>query len=95
MGHVEDGETLEQMPNIGAKCAGLLRDAGIKTPEQLRRIGSVAAALRLKAVMRGDSPCRSKLSALEGAIRGIRWRSLPKAERDRLWEEYQRMQARQ
>jgi hypothetical protein len=30
------------------------------------------------------------LSALEGALRGVRWHAVLKEERDALWEEYQR-----
>mgnify|MGYP001765646184 CR=1 FL=1 len=80
--------SLEAMPNIGKVVAGRLREVGIATPAELRRVGAVKAALRLAAARPEDPPCRSMLSGLEGAIRGIRWHALPKAEREELWAAY-------
>jgi len=81
-------DSIEGLPNIGAEVAARLREAGITTPQELRALGSVGAALRLAAARPGDPPCRSMLSGLEGAIRGVRWHAIPKDERDRLREEY-------
>ena len=87
----ESGEVvrLTDLPNIGATAAAKLLEAGISTPEQLRKLGSVEAALRIKVESREDAPCRSMLSGLEGAIRGVRWHAIDKAERDQLWHRYQ------
>ena len=82
--------TLQDLPNIGTNAAKLLSQVGISTPEELKRLGSVEAVFRIKTSLRGESPCRSMLSALEGAIRGIRWHKIPKPERDKLWAEFQR-----
>jgi DNA transformation protein len=79
---------LTDLPNIGSEVAGLLVKAGIRTPTQLRRIGAVGAARRIAAVRPEDPPCRSMLSGLEGAIRGIRWHAIPRAERETLWSRY-------
>ncbi|MCU0610611.1 MAG: TfoX/Sxy family protein [Candidatus Eisenbacteria bacterium] len=83
-------ERLTDLPNVGATCAARLQSAGITTPEELAAAGSVNAALRIRAVEGDEGPCRSLLAGLEGAIRGIRWHDIPKADRDRLWREYRR-----
>ena len=80
--------SLEDLPNIGREVARLLETAGIRTPAELRRLGAVAAALRIRDIRPRDPPCRSMLSGLEGALRGVRWHSIPKAERDLLWQAY-------
>lgn len=81
---------LEDLPNIGREVARLLKAAGIRTPAALRRLGAVAAALRIRAIRPQDPPCRSMLSGLEGALRGVRWHAIPQAERERLWQAYAR-----
>lgn len=82
-------ETLTDLPNIGAVVARKLEAAGIVTPEDLRTLGSVEALRRIHAGTDADAPCRSMLSGLEGAIRGVRWHAIPKSERDELWRRYQ------
>jgi DNA transformation protein len=85
----EADEALESLPNIGAQVAARLREAGVLTPAELEGLGSVEAAVRLARVRPEDPPCRSMLSGLEGAIRGVRWHAIPKEERERLWTAYQ------
>lgn len=80
---------LEDLPNIGKEAARLLEAAGIATPGELRLRGAVAAALRIRAIRPEDPPCRSLLSGLEGAIRGVRWHAIPASDRERLWEKYE------
>ena len=65
---------LSKLPNIAAKLESQLADAGITTQEQLREAGSREAWLRILA--RDPSACLMRLSALEGAIQGIRWHCL-------------------
>ena len=86
----QDDERLESLLNIGREAAARLREAGIATPGALRRLGSVEAAVRMAQARPEDPPCRSMLSGLEGAIRGVRWHAIPKGEREALWEEHQR-----
>jgi DNA transformation protein len=88
------GERLTDLPNIGREVAALLARAGIRAPHDLRRLGAVCAAARIRDLRPGDPPCRSMLAGLEGAIRGVRWRAIPKPERDALWEEYLAQTAR-
>lgn len=65
---------LSKLPNIGADTEKQLNAVGIHTEEQLKEIGSREAWLRLLG--RDPSACLSRLSGLEGAVRGIRWHSL-------------------
>ena len=81
---------LVDLPNLGPDTVRRLAAAGIRTPAQLRRLGAVGAALRLRALRPDDPPCRSRLAGLAGAIRGVRWHTLPARERDRLWRDYRR-----
>ena len=80
---------LTDLPNIGTTVARLLAAAGIHTPAQLKRLGAVAATLRIRAIRPQDPPCRSLLSGLAGAIHGVRWHAIPAAERARLWTRYE------
>ena len=90
-GHDRDPLTaLMKLPNIGAEMARCLLAAGIDSPEDLRRIGSVEAGIRVSEHRRCGPTCRSALSALEGAVRGVRWHSIPKEDRDAIWAEYER-----
>ncbi|OPJ62761.1 TfoX/Sxy family protein [Clostridium oryzae] len=68
--------TLSDLPNIGNVLAKLLVDAGVDTPEALRKMGSKEAFIRLK--MRDDTCCLHKLYALQGAVEGIRYTYLSK-----------------
>lgn len=65
---------LSKLPNIAAKLEAQLAHAGITTEEDLRKVGSREAWLRILA----DDPsaCLMRLSALEGAIQGMRWHYL-------------------
>lgn len=83
-------DELTGLPNIGTVVAQRLRAAGVTTPERLKTLGSVEAALRLRALAqrREDEPCASLVSGLEGAIRGVRWHAIPQHEREELWQRY-------
>ena len=65
---------LTKLPNIAAKLDAQLADVGITTADELKRVGSREAWLRILA--RDPSACLMRLSALEGAIRGGRWHYL-------------------
>jgi len=79
---------LTNLPNIAAKLERQLNDVGITTIEELRQIGSREAWLRILA--RDPSACIMRLSALEGAIRGVRWHSLDDETKASLREFYHR-----
>jgi len=78
---------LRELPNLGKVVVEQLARAGIDNPEKLRYLGSVSAAVRLTEV--GIDVCSSKLSALEGAIRGVRWHEIPAEERAALRAEFE------
>jgi len=87
--NTEGVQALTDMPNIGREVARLLVRAGIATPRELTEVGAVEAAIRIRRIRPDDPPCRSMLAGLDGAIRGVRWHMIPKAERVALWEEYE------
>jgi DNA transformation protein len=65
---------LAKLVNIGPTLENQLGQVGITSPEKLKAAGSREAWLRIKAI--DPSACIMRLSALEGAIRGIRWHNL-------------------
>lgn len=66
---------LTKLSNIGAKLEKQLNDVGIFTQQQLRETGAKQA---WSLILQNDSSaCIMRLSALEGAIRGVRWHDLP------------------
>ena len=77
---------LTKLPNIAAKLEAQLADVGITTIEELKRVGSREAWLRILA--RDPSACVMRLSALEGAIRGVRWHDLDDETKRKLKEFY-------
>jgi len=65
---------LTKLPNIAAKLDTQLVEAGIATVDDLKKVGSREAWLRIQS--NDPSACLMRLSALEGAIQGIRWHYL-------------------
>ena len=65
---------LSNLPNIANKLEAQLTEVGITTFEELKRVGSREAWLRILA--QDPSACIMRLSSLEGAIRGVRWHFL-------------------
>ncbi len=86
-------EKLTALPNIGAKLEAQLADVGISTIRQLKETGSCEAWLRILA--RDPSACLMRLSALEGAIQGVRWHHLDEDTKHRLKGFYNRHKAGQ
>ena len=62
----EDSPSLGDLPNIGDELAKSLREAGISSPEELKKVGSVDAAIRMSPHRRSGPACRNALGALEG-----------------------------
>lgn len=77
---------LTMLPNIGDKLAKRLEAADIHTYDDLAAVGSVEAVLRVKEA--NIDACYNMLYALEGAIQGVRWHSIPKDERAALKAEF-------
>ena len=66
---------LTAMRNIGKEMARKLAAVGIETPERLAQAGAEEAFFRMKTVF--PAICLVHLYALEGAIRGVEFNSLP------------------
>ena len=77
---------LTKLPNIAAKLEGQLAEVGITTEDELRRVGSREAWLRI--LSRDPSACIMRLSSLEGAIQGVRWHHLDDETKKSLKEFY-------
>jgi len=77
---------LTQLPNIAGKLENQLIDVGISTVEELKKVGSREAWLRI--LERDPSACLMRLSALEGAIQGVRWHYLDEDTKRSLKEFY-------
>ena len=81
-------DELTKLPNIGEKLSAELVKAGVSSADQLRKLGSIETILRLT----GGKPLvgYNILYAIEGAVRGVRWHSIPKEELHQLRENYKR-----
>ncbi len=73
--HPEDSG-LEHLPNIGEVSAGWLRDAGVRTVEDLEAMGAVEAWKRVKAAY-PQQVTIIMLYALQAALLGMPWTHLP------------------
>ena len=78
--------SLSKLPNIGTELERQLNDVGITTEDELKAVGSREAWLRILA--RDPLACIMRLSALEGAIQGIRWHYLDSDTKESLKEFY-------
>ena len=83
---------LTRLPNIGKTLSAELNSIGVTTLEELSALGSVEATRRIAKTRSGA--CHSLLFALQGAIRGVRWHSLPKSERARLKDRFEKARDR-
>ena len=61
---------LAKLPNIGKTVEEQLLQVGISSADELKKIGSKAAWLKIQAI--DESACIHRLMALEGAIQGIK-----------------------
>jgi len=78
---------LTKLPNIADKLETQLNEVGITTFDELKQVGSREAWLRILA--RDPSACIMRLSALEGAIQGVRWHHLDETTKKELKDFYQ------
>ncbi len=83
---------LSKLPNIAEELELQLNEVGITTVEQLKEAGSREAWLRIQA--NDPSACIMRLSALEGAIQGMRWHYLSDDTKQLLKEFYHSHKAR-
>lgn len=77
---------LSKLPNIGKKVEQQLIEVGITSFEELRRIGSREAWLKIQSI--DESACLHRLMALEGAIVGVMKKNLPENTKQELKDFY-------
>lgn len=82
----KNNQKLSDLINIGKEVEKQLNQVDVTTPEELRKIGSREAWLRIRAI--DESACINRLYGLEGAIRNIRWHYLPDEDKKELKEFY-------
>lgn len=75
---------LTTMMNIGKEMANKLESVGIGSPEELVRLGSEQAFLKLKEAY--PQVCLVHLYALEGAVCNTEFNSLPESRKKELKE---------
>ncbi len=67
---------IEHLRNLGPKTSQLLRDVGVATIEDLRKIGPVEAYCRLKSLS-PRTVSFNALWAMQAGLLNIDWRQLP------------------
>ena len=72
----------EKLRNIGPKSMAWLRQTGIRSLDDLKSTGSLAAFVRIKRA--GFKPSLNLLYAMEGAILDCHWQELPEDRRGEL-----------
>lgn len=65
----------EKIRNVGPKSAAWLRQVGVRTQDDLARLGAVEAFMKVKRA--GFKPSLNLLYALEGALANCHWAELP------------------
>jgi DNA transformation protein len=73
---------LDALPNLGPKSCAMLQRCAIRTPQQLRRLGAVAAYSLVRRAEPGAS--LNLLWALEGALIGLPWQQVARVHRTSL-----------
>jgi hypothetical protein len=68
--------------NVGPKSAAWLRQVGVRTTEDLNRVGPVEAFLKVKRA--GFRPSLNLLYAMAGAMADCHWAELPDARKQEL-----------
>lgn len=68
-GEFQMGE-LSKLPNIGKTVENQLLQVGISSADELAKVGSKAAWLKIQEI--DESACIHRLLALEGAIQGVK-----------------------
>ena len=72
----------EKLRNIGPKSMAWLRQTGVRSLDDLRSTGALAAFVRVKRA--GFKPSLNLLYALEGAILDCHWQEIPDGRRSEL-----------
>jgi DNA transformation protein len=86
--HVE----IRELPNFGPKSQQMLEQAGIRSVQQLHKLGAVRAYLKVKRS--GGNASLNLLWAMEGAITGRDWRVVARDDRLRLLLELEELESK-
>ena len=70
------------LQNLGPRSQQMLAGAGIRSVEQLRKLGAVAAYVKVKRT--GAPVSLNLLWALEGALSGLPWQEVARVHRTSL-----------
>lgn len=73
---------LSKLPNIGKVVEQQLIEVGITSFDELKRMGSKEAWLKIQSI--DESACINRLMALEGAIQGVPKKELPESTKQEL-----------
>jgi len=79
--------SLSDLPNVGKVLESNLLRIGIKTPEELYKMGAQEAFIRIRAQV-DPGACLHMLYGLQGAVDGIPDRFLPDITKQRLKKFY-------
>lgn len=90
--HPSQSELLK-LKNLGLASVNILHSIGIRTCDDLRRVGPVEAFTSIRS--RGINASRVLLYALQGALLDVHWNELDPDLKQRLASEADRMLARQ
>ena len=71
-----------KLRNIGPKSMAWLRQTGVRSLDDLKAVGALAAYVRVKRA--GFRPSLNLLYALEGAILDCHWQDIPEERRSEL-----------
>ncbi|MCA9031443.1 MAG: TfoX/Sxy family protein [Planctomycetaceae bacterium] len=77
-----DDTPIESLRNLGPKSGTWLREAGITTVEELRRLGAVVAYQAVQ--QQRDGVSLNLLWALAAGLEGIDWRELTEERKEEL-----------
>lgn len=86
------GKARDTLPNLGPKSMEMLAAAGIRDLPTLRKLGAVAAFVRVRS--RHPRASLNLLWALEGALSGLRWQDVASQHRTSLLLALEEAQAR-
>ncbi|WP_226666128.1 TfoX/Sxy family protein [Microbulbifer aggregans] len=89
--HPSQSELL-QLKNLGLASVNILHSIGIRTLDDLRRVGPVEAFINIRS--RGINASRVLLYALQGALLDVHWNDLDPDLKARLVKEAERLLAR-
>ena len=83
-------DVFASLRNLGPKSSKMLQAAGITTPQQIEKLGSVPTYLRVKNVLPNTG--LNLLWALEANLLGIDWRELTDLQKSHLKNQLRELQ---